>query len=96
MNMDLALPIADGINDDGSVTYQYLSTTSGLHGYMVVMVTETNDLGEIYTEDQERVKDSMYTYQFATEEEAIADFDKWAGDAFDEIPRKWRNPTSGL
>ena len=94
--MDLPLPTADGINDDGSVTYKYLSTSKGLHGYMVVMVTETNDLGEIYTEDQERIKDSMSKYQFATKEEAIADFDKWAGDSFDGVPRDWRNPTSGL
>ena len=73
---------ADGINDDGVSTRTYLGLQKGLHGYFVVLIRETNDLG-IMDYDIERVKDSMERYQFATREEAIADFEKWAGDAYD-------------
>ena len=69
---------ADGINDDGVSTRTYLGLQKESDGYFVVLIRETNDLG-IMDYDIERVKDS----QFATKEEAIADFEEWAGDTYD-------------
>lgn len=67
-----------------NTTNTYLTTQKAMYGYMVVQCWETHDEdGELVDFDMERVKDSMFQYQFPTKKEAIADFEDWAGDAWD-------------
>ena len=54
----------------------YLTVTKGLYGYMVVQVCT------------ERLGGDMH-YQFDTEEEAILNFENWAGDNWEDTPRAW-------
>lgn len=62
----------------------YLTTQEAMFGYMVVQCWETRDEdGNQVDFDMERVKDSMFQYQFLTKKEAIADFEAWAGDNWD-------------
>ena len=73
----------------------YLTVTKGLYGYMVVQVwTELNseDENDIFAEREivhtERLGGDMH-YQFDTEEEAILNFENWAGDNWEDTPRDW-------
>ncbi len=73
----------------------YLTVTKGLYGYMVVQVwTELNseDENDIFAEREivhtERLGGDMH-YQFDTEEEAILNFENWAGDNWEDTPRAW-------
>ena len=68
----------------------WLQLQKGLHGFFVVEVT---DITGMFADNEDfsidRVKSTYERYQFPTKEEAIKDFENWAGDNWEGVARRW-------
>ena len=77
-------------------TNNYLTVTEGLYGYMVTFVYEVINEKEDYDVidvTTERMGNDLQ-YQFPTKEEAIANFENWRGDNWEDTPRTWKGYVS--
>ena len=68
-----------------------LTVTKGLYGYMVVQVwLVTDEDGNVIDVPHQERLGGDFRYQFDTPEEAIANFESWRGDNWEDTPRSWK------
>ena len=68
----------------------WLQLEKGLYGFFVVEIyIDENCAGDMVDFNVDRVKSTYEQYQFPTKQEAIDDFENWAGDNWDGVKRDW-------